>query len=661
MFKKSFLLIFILYSLIAFSQYTYRIDDINYYFNENNLGLTIENDNYNWSSVLETEDRRLNKIWSNFFRNAITIEYVTDSLQIKKMSINSENSTISYKTYDNKIDINVINELGFEINIIYELEKDGFVISIPTIKENSINRIVNLYVLPFFEGTKNEDEGYMFVPDGTGTLIYLKKKEYVKQPFKKKVYGEDIGIINQSNNMFSTLSPNIIMPVYGMVKKDKGFFSIIENGAEYAEINAYIPGIISNYFWITSKFEYRKIYKKILDLKGNGVLAISENINPANIKIRYYLLQKEDANYSSMAKIYRDYLIKKGFIERKEVQDNIPIKIEFLIADNEKNLIGKKEIIMTKNINGILDDLNIDNRIVVLKGFNKGGYYGSSPKHLPFIKGIKDIIKDDNIYLFVDYLKAFKESSGYRKSDIALNISRKIIENNNNYFLKPDSAIGLYKKEKNSFDKANLVFNSIGTYTYSYYNNKKMYSRTDFINEITKIFDKKSSFNFPAFYIWEFAENIFNVPLENSNYLIEDVAVPFLSIVVKNYINLFSESLNNFSDLDFVLLKLIEYNLYPSFYLTEESLIKLVDSRNKEYISSKYENWKDKIVKIYNMLNDVMKELEGFEVLNHNIIDEGVIELIYSNGVKIYINYTNKEYKYNNLEIPSMSYLKVIS
>ena len=102
-------------------------------------------------------------------------------------------------------------------------------IPIESIYEDSETfKIANVYVYPFMGYTKmDEVEGYMFVPDASGSLIHYKDyRGQFKQPFNQMIYGENIGI-DESMFIFiqgmNTIneSMGLVMPVFGSVHTDK--------------------------------------------------------------------------------------------------------------------------------------------------------------------------------------------------------------------------------------------------------------------------------------------------------------------------------------------------------------------------------------------------------------------------------------------------------
>lgn len=107
----------------------------------------------------------------------------------------------------------------FTIPLTYRLEEDNLVVSIDpnavSYNENGYY-LVDIDVLPYFAAA-NEEEGYLFVPDGSGALIHLDNGKNDISSYKAAVFGQD-----KAQQMLSyyksEINENLTikMPVYGI-------------------------------------------------------------------------------------------------------------------------------------------------------------------------------------------------------------------------------------------------------------------------------------------------------------------------------------------------------------------------------------------------------------------------------------------------------------
>ncbi len=119
----------------------------------------------------------------------------------------------------------------FYVSVEYSINDDGLTATIPGNSigyDESTYRLVSLQLLPYM-GTSNGnvDDGYTFVPDGSGTIIENKDINAVKRSYSLtgKVYGDDYAY----HKLASSSKPSAAVfsaPVFGIINAN----TTIENG-----------------------------------------------------------------------------------------------------------------------------------------------------------------------------------------------------------------------------------------------------------------------------------------------------------------------------------------------------------------------------------------------------------------------------------------------
>ena len=137
----------------------------------------------------------------------------------------------------------------------------------------------------------------------------------------------------------------------------------------------------------------------------------------------------------------------------------------------------------------------------------------------------------------------------------------------------------------------------------------------------------------------------FDMPLENSQYLFETDSVPFLPIVLKGSVDYYAPYINQGYYTEDSLLKIMEYGAYPSFLTMQAENEKLIGTPSSDYFSIHMENWQEAIVSCYQQLNEVLQKIEGACIEEHRVLQKGVVRVRYSNGMTVYVNYLNEEYR----------------
>src|SRR5690606_16184774 len=81
----------------------------------------------------------------------------------------------------------------FTIPVEYKLDKDNFIARLLVDKVEYVSDypLTNIKFLEFFGAAGLEDEGYIFVPDGSGALIYLNNGKTKSTTYVSRIYGDD--------------------------------------------------------------------------------------------------------------------------------------------------------------------------------------------------------------------------------------------------------------------------------------------------------------------------------------------------------------------------------------------------------------------------------------------------------------------------------------
>lgn len=668
-------------------------DDIELYLDAKTLGIKIKNKDtgYIWSSTIEESDDNLNQIWQGFVESGVTIEYMTSKGKLEKASVSNSDAEIKIQELDNGFNANVnFKKQGITFKVNVSLNGNSVNVSldnesIQEVKKNT--QLQSIYLYPFMGATKKQEvSGYMFVPDGSGALIRLdERSEIATEPYVNRIYGKDFGTngVTEVSGLANDLE-SIKYPVFGVVHNvnENGFVAIVEAGSEYGEINAYPSGITTDYNWITSKFIMRESYFQPTNKKGDGMVVNQSELNKSDISVTYNLLNGEDADYSGMAKTYQNYLVENGVLSKNHKENSdIPLKLDFLMSENEKGLVGEKLVEMTsiediRDIVSKISDNGINNIDIVARGWSKGGYTGAAVNHFPTESKIgsmnewEDLVSDlaevgIDVYMYTDYIKGFDDTKGISiVKDSAQTIAEQIIKGKNTdyNFITPLTSMEFYEKEQEKFEKngiGNIAIGSIGDNLYSDFSERHKTTRTESMEIYKSGLEKTKTNNAlykPNDYLWKNTDAYYNIPMSSSNYLMLTDNVPFLQIVLKGYIDFYAPELNFVSGEKDTLLQMIDYGVYPSYYLTEEDSVKLINTESKWLYTSKFEIWNDEIKAQYDIINSALKNVEGEIIIDRNVIVDGVVEVVYSNNVKIIVNYNDSIYKNDSVIVEAKDF-----
>ena len=536
-------------------------------------------------------------------------------------------------------------------------------------------QLKSISAFPYLGSQNYEINGYSFIPDGSGALIRY-TDEISQTGFVKTVYGNDYGIRDKnSENVHIKESGIVTLPIYGVNHgyNQAAFLCQIESGQGAAEIHSYPYGF-NNQLFNTTFFKFITRDNYLVNFSDNSKLnLINEDVYPTNYTLKYSFLRGKEANYVGMANEYRKSLD----LTANNNSGNINVQLDVLGVDYKQGLFGKNYIEMTtyEQALDIVKDLNsnnVSNVLLTYTGWNKGGYFNKSANNAKLHRTLGNkksfnelvsymnsngqeidftinpttsstfgfgnpTVKRINLASFDTELESSLIQLAYYNNPASL--SSNILKNNKKY-----SKLGI-----NSLNIDNL------SATYSYRYNQDSIYRSDMIDilcaELDKIEGYKLSTSNANAYLYKYLTNYYNTSYESSKYLYETDSIPFISILLSGYVNLYSPYINYISDYDLMNLRMIEYNLYPSFIVTAEEAYDLRFT-NYEYLNStQYALWESLIKSTYNTVNDTLKSVSGAYIVNHRYIAEGVSEITYSNNKVIYVNYNNSQYSNGSIQV----------
>ncbi len=675
----------------------------NLYVCEDDLSLVVEDKatGHYMESSPSYDDGANNKTWQAYLSSAIVITYIQGNTDTKQADLVKDNVNKKITYTDNGFEAVLYwTKYKFGVTLKVELTEDGLVATIPddSIIEDADTYIGTLAIYPCMGVSYLDDkQGYMFIPDGNGALIYLEDNEKrFNTGYSSMIYGDDIGftestVANLLWGRYEMLNDQnlTLAPVYGIAHTDDNlaYLAIVEDGAERATIEAQPNGVNVQYNRAYAKFLLRKRYTQPTsnNSTSGSFHLVEEDRSHSDLTMRFLFLTGENANYCGMANAYRDYLLNRGELVVQE-DTSYRTRIDFLGTEREEFLIGTKAVTMTtvEDIYEIYSDLagaGVTDLFSLYKGWQKGGLYDlpisdyKADKNIGSTKELTELIKDAeskdiSFYLYNEALRINPDENN-ATFNVIKKVNKKVFEESTYKdvystfrFLTPARSNTLLNKFAKSYTKQGVnnialagITNSLFTYTYS----NVAYTRSQAADTYAKTVEElDASSNLvmeePFAYLWKNTEAFLDMPVYMSNYLYEDESVPFLSIVLKGVMPVYADYVNFEANKEEFFLKLIETGSYPSFYITKESAADLIYTNSSDIYSSQYDVYKEEIVEYTEELKAVNEAVEGAVITGHEILDNGVRVVTYSNGTQIYLNYSSAAQTVDGVSIDTMSY-----
>lgn len=641
---------------------------------------------YVWHSNLDTvgEDDKLNRTWTAFATSGISIDYLDQKAISKRASITNAERTIETKKIQQGLEARLrFTEPSIAMTIRLQLEENGVNVEIPfesIAQENPDFKLGMVHAYPFMGATKADSvPGYMFIPDGTGSIIRFAETTKAQNMYYGRYYGADLGMITGLAWEPTIRRPlKISVPVFGMVHGDKqhGFLAIVEKGASYGEIQAHPAGVITQFNFLYNAFLYNESFFQATNKSGAGVTTLQQETNAFDIQIHYRFLTGEVSDYVGMARSYQAYLVERGDLQK--VIDNsleIGIRLEFLGGEKEKVLLWERFIPMTTiaQAGEILNELDVKNPAVVFYGWQPLGASSMPPERLKIEPGLgtteemaalrEQILADDgSFFLYLDPQAALRDEKGYsERYDLAMSITNFNLYGFNrskvNYYLNYDALSRRYRSLSGDvFEqlKAGLALDSLGSTLYSDFKRGNFLNREQAIASYQEMLAESEgslAFYLPNDYLFGFMEAYFDIPLTNNGYIYTSEAVPFIQIVLSGYVPYYGTALNFSSDTQEDLLRHVDFGVYPSYFLSFEPTGRILKTPSSWIFTSSYNQWGREIEETYQWLNSLLGPVKGQSIIGRENLATGIVATTYANGKQIIVNYTEQPYTAGNITV----------
>ncbi|BBI35632.1 DUF5696 domain-containing protein [Cohnella abietis] len=562
-------------------------------------------------------------------------------------------------------------KLDLSFVIRYELTEKGLELTVPIlgIIENADFQIFALQLLPYFGAVhRTDEEGYLFVPDGPGGLIYYHTdRPAVGNRYEQMLYDNDPANLQE----IAVPREAIAYPVFGMKRDGHAFAAIIKDGKYTTKISAAPAGTQIGYHMIAAKFVYREEYLRKVSTMTSSVSSIQKERIHQDRKIEYRLLSGQSADYSGMATAYRDYLIETEQLPSTlpEIK-NIPLLLG-IVGGGTKDVFGGDSYVSATtfeqagHIINNLEDAGIQNMIVYYQGWQNSGHKDTNQR-FPIqpelgggngLKALTSMLAEKNIPLLLeDYLTWMKVSKNnpIMRTDGVRSIDTTVLQNmrKNAYLLNPvigvRNAIDTIDRLK-KLGVGGVLFTGAGSTIYKDYGSSKL-EREDtghlFKSLLTYTREKLglAVTDRGNDYVLRAADLITNFPLEGSYDFVIDENVPFYPMAVHGSILYTGLEGNLRNEYEKEQLKLIEYGAIPYFRLTYSSSRELKGTDYDRLYNSEYAVWKDRITEEYNKLN-LLASLLNRRMLKHEKQAEGIYQMTYDDGTRVKVNYKTNEFE----------------
>jgi len=628
------------------------------------------------SPLADPDDLGLNLFWQNKLRSPFFLTYYQSLNLREEHAFENTRSrlTMTRTTSSDGVGFDVdvslfLSKINFSFSVLFNAE--GLHIDLPfsSIEELADFKLSTISLYPLLGATKRlRTPGYVVIPDGVGALI-----RYTDDPnlgvYTKRFFGHDEGL-----NAYSSDQP-LFANMYGVVHghRQHAMLAIVDDGSAHAIFNHYGSQVFLDFNFSYVSFNYRTTYRQFLNqAKTSSVNLLQKNATPINLGLQYQFLKGSQADYVGLANRFAEWRFASE--EAAITLTSVPLHVDVLALETKPGLFNRQKVVMTdvSELIGIVDDLrtNVSEQLMLnYLGWQEGGYSYTSPQYRQLDGSLgnlhdwhdyQETFNNDNTVLHFtgDPYRGYVRGRGYQTSDIIQTIGLEFLLHQDYYQLNGQAGQRLLTDFRHTLGELNIQGVSLDTIGFRLSSDFSPLgeSKQAMIESIQNALTVNDALYRPMSYAWK-GQYLLDLPMYSSEQARLTDTVPLIPYMISKQRIGFGRAGNFFSNTTNELLRMIDYGLYPAFFVTEASAYQLIDTPSEHIFTSRYQDWKPEIKRQYDFIAEALIHVLGQRVVARDVVDLGVVAVTYELGKTIYINYSGNPFQQGSLVVDPMSYV----
>ena len=666
--------------------------------------------------VAEPREEQLNATWTAFANSLLTVEFFDASRMVNRISSAARTGTTStlvevgaghfrLDTHFHQLDLHVpvhihLNDVGMTLHV-YDHELSG-----PGVED-----LAAIVLAPFMGaqgGTRSHFNfetmdydppepvemlpGYIFVPDGSGALIRFRENTVALTPYTGHVFGENPAEAQFFVNadVWNVDRPHPLMPVFGVTHgyRQQSFVAWADSGAQYMEIIAMPHQNVTLYNFVYPRFVFNGEIFQVYNRRGDGFFRVFPQRRSFDITMQYRFLFEDDASYVGMARTYRQHLIDTGVLTPNQITpgEPMPMRLDFIMSDVRRSVFGRTNVVTTtaSQVTDILTELagyGVQNMSSGLLGFQNGGVTTGRPWAINFSRAIGTRREFTRMF---DATAALGADVSFAQNYFEINSHQMNLARNQAFHLNrwglvaydsfepflPVNAISYARPERSAQwlrDQSNRA-NNVGAHSHTIIgisnNLTSHWGRGNATDAATSMEIIAQGFrdvplpvnaHSPNMFLWQYTTRFLQAPVFNTQFMIQTDTVPFLQMVLHNTMEVFAPYSNFSFYTQRDILRMIDYNVYPSFVLTYSPAHYLANTNSLNFYSTEFDVYREIIMNVYTQASAVLSQVRHLEWVNRTLLAEGIVLNTYAGGVEVLINYTAEPFNHRGVHVAPLS------
>lgn len=602
--------------------------------------------------------------------------------------------------------------LGLSLTVLYWIEDDALVVRIPTDRIGEemytiINHqgrpvdmqqaITSINLLPWFGATTRDVAGYIFYPDGSGAITRFENWEYRPQAMITERFHIFSDTSGSTDGIIYGIQNIIYMPVMGIRNDSNAFLVAITEGYDKAMLAVHPAGSVVDLYRSSFNLNFRGAFEinmsAISGATGRALqmaTRIDRDLIMIDKEVRYFMLYGEDANYSGMARVYRDHLLETGQLQNNiTAPGRIPLYLRLFMGIEERGMLFNRFIAMTSfdqsiEIMSHLQNRGVQNMEVMLRGWQTGGFSSLHNNRGPAsrlggrrgLERVESFLVEDalpgvNVYLENNFTLASNSTRGFSpRRDVAVNGVRLPLQSSwgRLFAVRPGFSVQRNREFVSTLSNTpsiGVAYLGLGYSLINDYTRSEPFSRGDTAQAFAGMTayaaadNRRVMLDSSHSFMLRYANFLHGIPNSSRRLFITDECVPFMQMVVSGLIGHSSRSGNLASNLQMEILQWVEFGSVPAFELTYRDSVNLQNTDYSQLFTSTFSNWVDDVVEVYEMLNERIGHVFGLQMISHQRVDTEIVRVEYEDGTVIFINYNYDEVTIEGHLVPALDFIVI--
>ncbi len=544
--------------------------------------------------------------------------------------------------------------------------------------------VTALSLLPCFGALGDQEDGYVFYPDGSGAISCASAEHPSYQHyFLEDVYTSDTPMLDDLLVQGDSGKQQVLMPVFGVRHGDSAYLAVIHEGAEHAAIEYDPSGMELNVHRVDAYLRCRRTAAVYDQGQSRGAIYELERFDTP-YTVDYYFLQGADADYSGMACRYRAYLLTQGLLNVSPLtQQEGLVAVNLIMGVTRNGLLSRSFVPVTtftqaEEIAAALRERGVDNVLFNLEGYTRDGYSqvptlrAEAASALGGTKGLTHFCQSLDgtgmrVLLDNGYTAQVADGSEFASSDFAYDSTGTLMTDTQRrlFLLKPSAALDYLQRRQlpvyRSAGVDGITFESIAGYLYADGQRGAETTRGDtqaiwqrMLAESRQALGLSAAKNAGA-YAFAHLDWISDAPDAATGYVFTDASVPFYQMVLHGYAVYSAKPVNKFYDTAYETLRMLEYGYMPVFDVTYAPTARLENSSCYDQFSTCFADWADAIADASRLAKE-MSAVSGSAMVSHERRADGTVCVAYENGCRLVLNYGETPVTVDGVSIDGMGY-----